>query len=151
MYSKERELKNKDIRFATRQGLRGVLRRHSHVKRLQTSQACISHMPTMRYHVVRDVMLSELSNFQWKGKGVGAPSAYYVIDKEWNYFMLYMYTNMEEVQPYFKKFDKTYWISCEQSRLKQLDHMHEHGLKGGPSFSKWFRQHVIYLFVLFLS
>src|SRR4029450_9482294 len=35
-----------------------------------------------RYHVVRDVPLSELSIFQWKGKGVGAPSAHYVTDKE---------------------------------------------------------------------
>jgi hypothetical protein len=54
-----------------------------------------------------------------------------------------MYMNMEEVQPYFKKFDKTYWTSHEQPTLKQLDHMREHGLKGGPSFSKWFQQHVI--------
>jgi hypothetical protein len=107
--------------------------------------------PAMRYHVVRDIPLSELSIFQWKGKGVGAPSTYYVIDKELNYSMLYMNMNMEEVEPYFEKFDKTYWTSCNQPTLKQLDHMHEHGLKGDPTFPKWFRQHVIYLFVLFLS
>jgi hypothetical protein len=65
--------------------------------------------------------------------------------------MLYMYTNMKEVQPYFEKFDKTYWTSREQPTLKQLDYMREHGLKGGPSFPKWFCQHVIYLFILFLS
>jgi hypothetical protein len=151
MYGQERELKNLDIRFATRQGLRGVLRRHSHVKRLQTYQSCIFHVPTMWYHVVRDVSLSELSIFQWKGKGVGAPSAHYVTDKKWNYSMLYMYMNMEEVEPYFKKFDKTYWTSRNQPTLKQLDLMREHGLKGGPSYLKWFRQHVIYLFVIFLS
>jgi hypothetical protein len=44
--------------------------------------------------------LSELSIFQWKGKGVGATSAHYVMDDEWNNTRLYMYTNMEEVQPY---------------------------------------------------
>jgi hypothetical protein len=82
---------------------------------------------------------------------LGAPSAHYVTDKEWNYSMLYMYTSIEEVPPYFKKFDKIYWTSHEQHALKQLDHMHEHELKGGPSFPKWFRQHGIYLFVLFLS
>jgi hypothetical protein len=65
--------------------------------------------------------------------------------------MLYLYTNKVEVEPYFEKFDKTYWTSRVQSTLKQLDHMHEHGLKGGPSFLKWFQQHVVYLFVLFLS
>jgi hypothetical protein len=63
---------------------------------------------TTQYHVVRDVPLSELSIFQWKGKGVGAPSAHYLTNKELNYFMLYKYTNMEEVKPYFEKFDKTY-------------------------------------------
>jgi hypothetical protein len=37
--------------------------------------------------------------------------------------MLYMYTNMEEVKPYFEKFDKIYWTSHEQPTLKQLDYM----------------------------
>jgi hypothetical protein len=64
---------------------------------------------TTRYHTVEEIPLSELSIFQWKGKGVGAPSAHYVMDDEWNYTMLYMYTNMEEVQPYFEMFDKIYW------------------------------------------
>jgi hypothetical protein len=105
----------------------------------------------MRYHVVRDVPLSEPSNFQWKGADVEATSAHYVTDKEWNYFMLYLYTNMVKAEPYFKMFDKIYWTSRVQPTLKQLDHMREHGLKGGPSFPKWFRQYVIYLFILFLS
>jgi hypothetical protein len=55
----------------------------------------------MRYHIVEKIPLSELSIFQWKGKGIGAPSAHYITDDEWNY------TNMEEVQPYFEIFDKT--------------------------------------------
>jgi hypothetical protein len=50
--------------------------------------------------------------------------------------MLYMYTNMEEVEPYFEKFDKIYWTSRNQPTLKQLDHMYEHGLKGGSNFLK---------------
>jgi hypothetical protein len=52
--------------------------------------------------------------------------------------MLCMYTNMEEVKPYFEMFDKTYWTSCKLPTLKQLDHMCEHGLKGDPSFPMWF-------------
>jgi hypothetical protein len=64
---------------------------------------------TPRYHIVKEVSLIELSIFQWKSKGVGARSAHYVMDEEWNYTMLYMYTNMmEEIEPYFGKFDKTY-------------------------------------------
>jgi hypothetical protein len=106
---------------------------------------------TMRYHIVRDVLLSELSIFQWKGTSVGISSAHYVSNKEWDYSMLYLYTDIMEVEPYFEKFDKIYWKSRVQPTLKQLDHMREHGLEGGPSFLKWFRQHVIYLFIFFLS
>jgi hypothetical protein len=64
--------------------------------------------------------------------------------------MLYLYINMVEVKLYFEKFDKTYQTSRVQPTLKQLDHMCEHGLKGDSSFSKWFQQHIIYLFVIFL-
>jgi hypothetical protein len=85
--------------------------------------------PTTWYHVVRDIPLSKLSIFQWKGTCVGAPSAHYVNNKEWNYSMLYMYTNMDEVEPYFEKFDKIYWTSCNHPTLKQLDHMRVCGLK----------------------
>jgi hypothetical protein len=63
---------------------------------------------TIWYHIV-EVPLSELSIFQQKGKGVGAPSPHYVMDDEWNYSMFYMYMNMKEVQPYFDMFDKIYW------------------------------------------
>jgi hypothetical protein len=63
---------------------------------------------------------------------------HYVIDKEWNYSMFYLYTDMVEVEPYFEKFEKPYWTSGVQPILKQLDHMHKHGVKGGPSFLKWF-------------
>jgi hypothetical protein len=92
--------------------------------------------PTTWYRIVRDVSLSELSIFQWKGTGVGATSAHYVTDKEWNYSVLYLYTNMVEVEPYFEKLDKTYWTSRVEPTLKQLDHMHKHELKGGLSFLK---------------
>jgi hypothetical protein len=63
---------------------------------------------TMWYHIVEEVSLSDLSIFQWKDKGVGAPGAHYITDDEWNYTMFYMYTDMHEVQPYFELFDKTY-------------------------------------------
>jgi hypothetical protein len=84
------------------------------------------------------VQHGKLSIFQWKGRGVGATSAQYVTDKEWNYSMLYLYTNRVEVEPYFEKFDKTYWTSHVHPTLKQLDHMCEHRLKGASSFLKWF-------------
>jgi hypothetical protein len=64
---------------------------------------------TPRYHIDEVVPLSELKILQWNGKGVEATSAHFVMDEEWNYTILYMYTNMEEVIPYFEKFDKIYW------------------------------------------
>jgi hypothetical protein len=39
-----------------------------------------THM--MRYHIVEEVLLSELSIFQWKDKSVGTPGAHYVMDDE---------------------------------------------------------------------
>jgi hypothetical protein len=58
--------------------------------------------------------------------------------------MLYIYMNMEEVQPYYEIFDKIYWKQSEQPTLKQLDFMRQHRVKGGPSFLKWFRLYVIF-------
>jgi hypothetical protein len=104
---------------------------------------------TTRYHIVEEVLLSELSIVQWKGKGVGGPSAHYVTNEEWNYTMLYMYTNMEEVRPYFDMFDKIYWKRSGQPILKQLNFMRQHGVKGGPSFLKRFRLYVIFCFAPF--
>jgi hypothetical protein len=78
---------------------------------------------TTWYHMVEEVSLSELSIFQWKGKSIGAPSTHYVTNNEWNYTMLYRYTSMEEVQPYFNMFDKIYWKQSGQPTLKQLDSM----------------------------
>jgi hypothetical protein len=115
------------------------------------SRANNVNAPITRYHIVKDVPFSELLIFQLNGTGAGATSAHYVTDEEWNYSMLYLYTNKVEVEPYFEKFDKIYWTSRVQPTMKQLDHMREHGLKDGPSFPKWFQQHVIYLFILFLS
>jgi hypothetical protein len=72
--------------------------------------SCTNNMNanTVRYQIVEEVSLIKLKIFQWKGKGVGATSAHFVTDEECNYTILYMYTNMEEVQPYFDKFDNMY-------------------------------------------
>jgi hypothetical protein len=72
---------------------------------------------TPRYHIEEVGLLSELKIFQCNGKGVGATSSHFVTVDEWNYTMLYMYTNMKEVIPYFEKFDKIYWKRSEQPTL----------------------------------
>jgi hypothetical protein len=151
MYCQERELKKLRCMVHNKARVEGYIAEAFACKEITNfssmyfSCANIVNAPTTWYHVVRDIPLSELSNFHWNGTGVEATSAHYVTEKEWNYSMLYLYMNMVEVKPYFEKFDKIYWTSHVQ-----MNHMHEHGLKSGPSFLKWFQQHVIYLFILFL-
>jgi hypothetical protein len=96
MYSQERELK--ELRYTVRNKARveGCIAEAFTCEEITNFSSmyfsCTNNMnaPTTRYHVVRDVLLSELSNFQWKGASVGDTSAYYVTDKEWNYFMIYL-------------------------------------------------------------
>jgi hypothetical protein len=113
MYSQERELKKLRYTVHNKERVEVCIAEAFRCKEITNlssmyfSRANNVNAPTMQYHVVRDV-LSELSIFQWKGAGVGATSAHYVTDKEWNYSMLYQYMNMVEVEPYFKMFDKTY-------------------------------------------
>jgi hypothetical protein len=131
MYSQEKELKKLRYMVCNNARVEECITEVFTYKLITNfSSMCFScannvNAPTMRYHVVRDVPLSELSIFQWNGTCVGDTSAYYVTDKEWNYSMLYLYTNMVEVEPYFEKFDKTYWTSHVQPTLKQQDHMCE--------------------------
>jgi hypothetical protein len=144
MYSQERELKKLRYTVHNKARVDGCIaeaftcKENTNFSSMYFSRTNNVNAPTTWCHVVRDIPLSELSIFQWKGAGVGATSAHYVNDKEWKYSMLYMYTNMVKIKPYFEKFDKTYWTSRVQPTLKQLDHMREHGLKSGPSFLKWF-------------
>jgi hypothetical protein len=155
MYSQKRELKKLRYMVHNKTRVEGCIAEAFACKEITNfssmyfSRANTMNAPTMRYRIVRDVPLSELSIFYWKGTSVVAPSAHYVTNKEWNYSMLYLYMNMVDVEPYFEKFDKIYWTSRVQPTLKQLDHIHEHGLEGGPSFPNWFRQHVISLFIFF--
>jgi hypothetical protein len=158
MYSQQRELKKLRVIVCKKTRVEGCIVEAFTCKEITNfsskyfSRANNVNAHTMRYHIVEEVPLSELSIFQWKRKGVGAPSAHYVTDDMWNYTLLYMYTNMEEVQPYFEMFDKTYWKRSGQPTLKQLDSMRQHGVKGGPSFPKWFCLHVIFCFApLFIS
>jgi hypothetical protein len=114
MYSQERELKKLRYTVCNKAMIEGCIAKAFVCKEVRNFSSmyfsCVNNMnmPTTRYHVVRDVPLSELTIFQWKGTGVGAPSAHYVTDKEWNYSMLYLYMNMVHIKTYFEMFDKTY-------------------------------------------
>jgi hypothetical protein len=155
MYSQERELKKLRVTVCNKARVESCIVKAFTYKEITNfsskyfSRANNVNAHTTRYHIVEEVSLSELLIFQLKGKGVGARSTHYVMVNKWNYTMLYMYTNMEEVQPYFEMFNKAYWKQSGQPILKQLDSMRQHGVKGGPSFPKWFCLHIIFCFALF--
>jgi hypothetical protein len=124
MYSQERELKKLRATMHNKARVEGCIIEAFMCKEIMNfSSTYFSHANnvnayTTRYHIVEEILLSELKIFQWKGKGVGASTSHFVTDEEWNYTMLFTYTNMEEVKPYFDSFDKTHWKSRQQHTIK---------------------------------
>jgi hypothetical protein len=55
----------------------------------------------MRYHVDEDIPCSDLSIFQWKGTTIGASTTYHPNLEEQMSALLYMYSNMDEMDQYF--------------------------------------------------
>ena len=147
MYSQERELKK----------LRGMVRNKARV------EGCIAeafaareitlfsskyfsdenniNAQTTRYHIVEHAPITDLSAFQWEGKGVGAYTSHLVGVMERNKTLLFLYVNMPELDPYFKIFDSVYKAN-RQLTQKGLDDLRLKGLNGGPSFVQWFHEHV---------
>jgi hypothetical protein len=124
MYSQERELKKHRAIVHNKARVEGCIVEAFACKEItnfsSTYFSCTNNVNAhmSRYHVVEEVSLSELKIFQWKGKGVGAMTSHFVIDEEWNNTILYMYTNMEEVEPYLDSFDKVHWKSHQQPTMK---------------------------------
>jgi hypothetical protein len=55
----------------------------------------------MRYHADEDIPCSDFENFQWTEMTVGAYTAYQPTEEEQMSALLYMYTNMNEMDQYF--------------------------------------------------
>jgi hypothetical protein len=93
MYNQERELKKLRVTMRNKARVDGCIVEPFACKEITNFSSkyfsCANNVNahTTWYHIV-EVPLNELSIFQWKGKGVGALSAYYVTDNEWNYTML---------------------------------------------------------------
>ena len=58
--------------------------------------------PNLRLHVAEDVPCSNLSIFGWRGKTIGACMDYDLNHEELVSALLYKYSNMDEMTPYFK-------------------------------------------------
>jgi hypothetical protein len=57
--------------------------------------------PTFRYHVDEDIPCSDLQILQWMGVTVSASTAYQPTEEEQMSALLYIYTNMDEMDQYF--------------------------------------------------
>jgi ATP:corrinoid adenosyltransferase len=92
MYSQERELKKLRVTVHNKARVDGCIVEAFACKEIMNflskyfsrTNNVNAHMAW--YHIVEEVLLSELSIY-----------AHYVMYDEWNYTILYMYTNMEEV------------------------------------------------------
>jgi hypothetical protein len=86
MYSQERELKKHRATVRNKARVDGCIAEPftcneiTNFSSIYFSRTNNVNAHTPWYHIVKEVPLSELSIFQWKGKGVEAPSAHYVID-----------------------------------------------------------------------
>jgi hypothetical protein len=56
---------------------------------------------TIWYHVNEDIPYSDVQIFQWKGMTVGASMTYHPTQEEQESALLYMYSNMDEMDQYF--------------------------------------------------
>jgi hypothetical protein len=88
MCSQERELKKHRVTVRNKARVEGCIAEAFTCKEIMNfsskyfSRANNVNAHMTRYHILEEVPLSELSIFQWKGKGIGAPSAHYVTDDE---------------------------------------------------------------------
>ena len=56
---------------------------------------------TMRYNVDEEPPVSDLNIFQWRGTSTSKGTFYHLSMDERMSALLYMYSNMEEMEPYF--------------------------------------------------
>ena len=59
------------------------------------------NVPTMRYHIDQEDPSSDLKIFQWKGTTVGPGKVHHITSDDRNSALLYMYSNMDEMDNYF--------------------------------------------------
>jgi hypothetical protein len=78
--------------------------------------------------------LTKLSAFQWQGKEFRASTSHLLDTSECNKSLLFLYTNIEELYPYFEIFENTYRVTTQRLTLKELDDLRLNGVSGSPSF-----------------
>jgi hypothetical protein len=148
MYSKERELKKLRVMKQNKARVEGCIAEAFAVREITLfsskyfSDANNVNAQTTSYHIADEAPMTDLSAFQWDGKGVGSCTSHLVGMKERNKTLLFLYINMPEHDSYFKILDSIYKAD-QQLTQKELDDLLLKGLHSGPSFVQWFHEHVI--------
>jgi hypothetical protein len=107
MYHIDRPLKNLRVMVRNTAKVEGCITEQFKLKEIAyfTSVYFAEHhninTPTMGYHMDEDISCSDLQIFQSVGMTVGASTAYHPTEEEKVSALLYMYTNMDEIDQYF--------------------------------------------------
>jgi hypothetical protein len=107
MYHIERALKKLRAMFRNKAKVEGCITEEFKLKEILyfSSVYFVEHhivvAPTLRYHVDEDIPCSDLQIFQWTGVTVGASTAFQPTEEEQLFALLYMYTNIDEMDQYF--------------------------------------------------
>jgi hypothetical protein len=107
MYHIERALKKLRVMVGNKAKVEGCIVEEFKLKEIAnfTSVYFTEHHnvneSTIRYHVDEDIPCNDIQFFQWKGTTVGASTAYQPTQEEQMSVLLYLYSNMDEMDQYF--------------------------------------------------
>jgi hypothetical protein len=107
MYHIERALKKLRAMVGNKARVKGCIAEEFKVKEIAyfTSVYFIEYhnvnASTMQYHVDENISCSDLQIFQWNDTIIGASMTYHPTQEEQMSALLYMYSNMDELEQYF--------------------------------------------------
>jgi hypothetical protein len=107
MYHIERALKNQRAMVQNKARVEGciaeafLLKEVSYFTSVYFVEEQNVYAATMRYNVDEEPLVSDLKIFQWRGISTSKGSFYHLSKDERMSALLNMYSNMEEMEPYF--------------------------------------------------
>jgi hypothetical protein len=114
MYSQERELKKLIVMVQNKARVEGCTAEAFAMREITLFSGTYFldlnnvNAQTTQYHIPEEAPMTDLTAFQWDGKGVGSYASHLVGMKERNKPLLFLYINMPELDSYFKIFDSIY-------------------------------------------
>ncbi|KAG8082401.1 hypothetical protein GUJ93_ZPchr0014g46908 [Zizania palustris] len=99
------------------------------------------HNPPARYNLPEEE--SNLSIFRGQlGSASGAANKT-LQHEEWRLIMLYVLTNLSEVEPYIEEFHRRFWRGSREANIEESTALLKYGVgNGNPDFISWFKTKV---------